>query len=136
MEELNQQEIKLLELAKQAAQKAYAPYSGYKVGAALRCTDGQIFTGCNVENASYSLTICAERNAIFAAVAAGYRSYSLIAVYVDSEVEFPPCGACRQVIHEFGSQIAVIYANRHNISKTNIKALLPGAFALETEPNA
>jgi len=136
MEELSKQELELIEQAKLTAGKAYAPYSGYRVGAALLCSNGTIFSGCNVENASYSLTICAERNAIFSAVAAGYKSYTAIAIYVESDEVFPPCGACRQVIHEFGSQITVIYANRNSITKTNIADLLPGAFVLETESNA
>jgi cytidine deaminase len=135
MEELTKQELELIEQAKLAAGKAYAPYSGYRVGAALLCSNGTIFSGCNVENASYSLTICAERNAIFSAVAAGYTSYTSIAIYVESDEVFPPCGACRQVIREFGSQITVIYANRNSITRTNIADLLPGAFVLETESN-
>lgn len=135
MEELTKQELELIEQAKLAAGKAYAPYSGYRVGAALLCSNGTIFSGCNVENASYSLTICAERNAIFSAVAAGYTSYTSIAIYVESDEVFPPCGACRQVIREFGSQITVIYANRNSITRTNIADLLPGAFVLETQSN-
>jgi len=133
MEELSQQELELLKLARQAAQNAYSPYSGYKVGSAVLANDGRVFSGCNVENASYSLTLCAERNAIFSAVAAGCRSFEAIAIYVDSEDVFPPCGACRQVIHEFGETMVVIYANRSSIHKTDISELLPGAFKLDTE---
>jgi len=135
MEELNKQEQELLERARLAAERAYAPYSGYRVGAALLCKDGTVFSGCNVENASYSLTLCAERNAIFSAVAAGHRSFTAIVVYVDSKEVFPPCGACRQVIHEFGSEITVIYANHNSITKTDIASLLPGAFVLGKELN-
>ena len=85
----------LLELAKAAALQAYAPYSGYCVGSALRCADGSVFQGANIENASYSLTICAERNAIFRAVFEGHQDILEIAIYVDSDLAFPSCGACR-----------------------------------------
>ncbi len=133
MEELNTQEQELLELAKQAARNAYSPYSGFKVGSAVLGKDGRMFAGCNVENASYSLTLCAERNAIFSAVAAGCRTFTAIAIYVDSDELFPPCGACRQVIYEFGEEIVVIYANRNSIHKSDISRLLPGAFKLDME---
>lgn len=128
--DMNEQDLKLLEQAREAAKKAYAPYSGYKVGAALRCQDGTIFTGCNVENASYSLTICAERTAVFKAISEGYREYDSIAIYVDSEVLFPPCGACRQVLYEFSPQLKVIYASKIETTMKSIAELLPGAFVL------
>ncbi|HOA30246.1 MAG TPA: cytidine deaminase, partial [Candidatus Cloacimonadota bacterium] len=102
----------LLLLARKAADEAYAPYSGFHVGSAVKCADGSIYTGCNVENASFSLTICAERNAIFKAVSEGKRDFVAIAIYVDSDKSFPPCGACRQVISEFAPRIPVVYANR------------------------
>lgn len=133
MEDLTTQELELLELAKKAANSAYSPYSGFKVGSAVLGTDGRLFSGCNVENASYSLTLCAERNAIFSAVAAGCRRFTAIAIYVDSDELFPPCGACRQVIYEFGEEIVVIYANRNSIHKSDISRLLPGAFKLDME---
>ncbi|HOA30089.1 MAG TPA: cytidine deaminase [Candidatus Cloacimonadota bacterium] len=120
----------LLLLARQAAEEAYAPYSGYKVGAALICADGSIYTGCNVENASFSLTICAERNAVFKAVSEGKRDFTAIAIYVDSDKSFPPCGACRQVISEFAPRIPVIYANRDETVESTLDLLLPGAFRL------
>jgi len=120
----------LLLLARKAAQEAYAPYSGYKVGAALICADGSIYTGCNVENASFSLTICAERNAVFKAVSEGKRDFTAIAIYVDSDKSFPPCGACRQVISEFAPRIPVIYANRDETVESTLDLLLPGAFRL------
>ena len=120
----------LLEVAREAAKQAYAPYSGFRVGSAVRCKDGTIFSGCNVENASYSLSICAERAAIFKAVSEGKRDFTAIAIYVDSDKIFPPCGACRQVIHEFGSEISVIYANHDETFETTIAELLPGAFSL------
>ena len=83
----------LLEVAREAAKQAYAPYSGFRVGSAVRCKDGTIYSGCNVENASYSLSICAERAAIFKAVSEGKRDFTAIAIYVDSDKIFPPCGA-------------------------------------------
>lgn len=120
----------LLEVAREAAKQAYAPYSGYLVGSAVKCADGSIYSGCNVENASFSLSICAERTAIFKAVSDGKRNFTAIAIYVDSDKIFPPCGACRQVMHEFGSKISVIYANHHETIESTIAELLPGAFGL------
>mgnify|MGYP000915378773 FL=1 len=120
----------LLDQAKSASEKAYAPYSGYKVGAALLCSDGTVFTGCNVENASYSLTICAERNAVFQAVASGQRDFLALAIYVDGEVLFPPCGACRQVLAEFNPNLHILYANRLGSILSDLDTLLPQAFTL------
>lgn len=131
MDKLTVSEQELLNAAIAATANAYAPYSGFKVGAALRLRDGSIITGCNVENASYSLTICAERNAIFKAVSEGKQDYTAIAIYVDADETFPPCGACRQVIYEFAPDIPVIYGNKHSITKTGIAELLPGAFSLK-----
>ncbi len=123
----------LLDRAKEASVQAYAPYSGYKVGAAVMTSEGKVFSGCNIENASYSMTLCAERTAIFKAVSEGHREFKAIAIYVDSELEFPPCGACRQVMAEFNPQMEVVYANRTNKEYTNLGALLPGAFHLKHE---
>ncbi len=92
----------LIDAAIEARLAAYAPYSNFQVGAALLCQSGEIFTGCNVENLSFGLTICAERSAIFAAVAAGQQKFRAIAVVADSEKAISPCGACRQVMCEFG----------------------------------
>jgi cytidine deaminase len=131
MDKLTASEHELLNAAIAATANAYAPYSGFKVGAALRLKDGSIITGCNVENASYSLTICAERNAIFKAVSEGKHEYTAIAIYVDADENFPPCGACRQVIYEFAPDIPVIYGNKLSITKTGIAELLPGAFSLK-----
>lgn len=92
----------LIEAAKSAADYSYSPYSRFRVGAALLCTDGTVFTGTNVENASYGLTNCAERSAVFSAVSSGYKDFAAIAVYSpDSAEPVPPCGACRQVLSEF-----------------------------------
>ena len=96
---------KLIELAKDAMTRAYAPYSGYKVGAALMCADGTVYCGCNIENASFTPTVCAERSAIFKAVYDGHRDFTAIAVCggKDGQITgaFPPCGVCRQVMREF-----------------------------------
>ena len=92
----------LIRAAREAAEKSYSPYSDFKVGAALKCADGSIYCGTNVENRSYGLTICAERSAIFAAISAGKRRFDSIAIYSpNSEHPLPPCGACRQVLSEF-----------------------------------
>lgn len=128
---LTSQEIDdLLALAAAARMAAYVPYSHFAVGAALRGEDGAIFTGCNVENASYGLTICAERNAVVHAVAEGARRFDAVAVVTENGVT--PCGACRQVLAEFGPEMTVIVAdtagNRHVYS---MRELLPAAFTPE-----
>ena len=133
MPELNTEEKELLKAAQKAAENSYSPYSHYQVGCAVKTVEGHIFTGCNVENASYSLTICAERNAIFKAISEGHRAFSEIAVYVDSDESFPPCGACRQVIYEFAPDIQVIYANRKVFQKTMLSELFPNAFTLKRD---
>lgn len=120
----------LLERAKETAEKAYAPYSGYRVGSALLCKDGSIFTGCNIENSSYSLTLCAERVALFKAVSEGQREFAALAIYVDSDKLFPPCGACRQVISEFADDLRIVYGSRLETIESTISELLPGAFRL------
>ncbi|MCX7383947.1 MAG: cytidine deaminase [Alphaproteobacteria bacterium] len=123
----------LLEAARRAAESAYAPYSHFRVGAAVRA-GGTVFTGCNVENASYGLTICAERNAIFAAVAAGHRRITAIALScVDAAADAPagslmPCGACRQVMAEFAPPDLQVTIDR--VGTVPLDALLPNAFRL------
>ena len=125
---MTEQEIQDLVAAATAARTmAYVPYSGYAVGAALRTADGHIFTGCNVENASYGLGVCAERNAVFQAVARGEREIQVVAVVTENGVT--PCGACRQVLAEFGPEMTVIVADV--AGKRRIYALselLPDAF--------
>jgi cytidine deaminase len=111
-----------------ARESAYAPYSVFPVGAALLAADGRIFTGCNVENLSYGLTQCAERTAICSAVAAGVREFILLAVVADTAVPISPCGACRQVMAEFGVP-QVILANRTERLEFTLEELLPRASA-------
>jgi cytidine deaminase len=101
----------LIAAAKQARENAHAPYSNFRVGAALRATSGRIFGGCNVENATYGLTVCAERIAIFKAMSEGERGFDAIAVVTDIETLTPPCGACRQLIWEFCGDVPVILSN-------------------------
>ena len=123
----------LVKLARAALKNAYAPYSDFKVGAAILLKDGRIFTGCNVENASYGLTICAERNAIFAAVAASKRKPEIVAVAVLNHRGVPcsPCGACRQVIAEFGPKAIVSYLGDKGIVTRTMKELLVDGFVFE-----
>jgi len=101
----------LISAAKQARENAHAPYSNFRVGAALHATSGRIFTGCNVENATYGLTVCAERVAIFKAISEGERGFDAISVVTDTDALTPPCGACRQLIWEFCGDVPVILAN-------------------------
>ena len=105
--------------------RAYAPYSNFQVGAALLAKDGRIFTGCNVENLSYGLTICAERNAIFAAVAAGVREFAAIAIVADTREPVSPCGACRQVMAEFGDFKIIAATLAGRVFESTVAALLP-----------
>jgi len=97
--------------ARQARENAHAPYSNFRVGAALRATSGRIYTGCNVENSTYGLTVCAERVAIFKAISEGERGFEAIAVVTQTDALTPPCGACRQIIWEFCGDVAVVLAN-------------------------
>jgi cytidine deaminase len=101
-------DLKLLKKSIKVAKRAYAPYSKFLVGAVLVTKDGQLFEGCNVENVSFGLTICAERNAIFAAVAAGYREFTKIVIATDIPEPASPCGACRQVLCEFNPDMEVV----------------------------
>ena len=126
----------LIDLAKEAMLKAYAPYSGYKVGAALLCADGTIYQGCNIENAAYGPTNCAERTAIFKAVYDGHREFVAMAVCggKDGIVSgtFPPCGVCRQVIREFCKDDFAIYlADDKGYQTVTLAELLPHSFQPE-----
>jgi cytidine deaminase len=128
----------LLKAARTARTRAYAPYSKFKVGAALRARDGRIFAGCNVENASYGLCNCAERTALFTAVAAGCkaRTFSHLLVIGDTPTPIAPCGACRQVMLELGGPNLVVWQG--NLAgewcATTAEALLPDAFVLTPSP--
>jgi cytidine deaminase len=119
----------LLSAAIYARQKAYVPYSGFKVGAALRGSAGEIFSGCNVENASYGLTLCAERNTVCTAVAAGVQTFTQMVIVADSETPCPPCGACRQFLFEFAPNLELWVANLSGETKFHrLCDLLPEAF--------
>jgi len=123
----------LLDAATKAKNNAYAPYSNFHVGAALLTSSGKLFPGCNLENSSYGLTICAERNAICRMVADGERQIASILVIGDTEEFLPPCGACRQVIAEFSSPDTVIYMCNKNgdCKETTLSRILPFTFFLE-----
>jgi cytidine deaminase len=122
---------RLIEAARRAQALAYAPYSGFAVGAAVLGEDGRVFPGCNVENSSFGLTVCAERNATAAAIAAGTRP-TAVAVVVNGK-PVPPCGACRQVLAEFRSDMPVVLASSTDAHQevTSLDALLPEAFRFE-----
>lgn len=118
-------DAQLFALAQQATQNAYAPYSKFTVGAALLCRDGSVFSGCNVENASYSLTMCAERVAVFTAVAQGHTDFEAIAVACAADTPCPPCGSCLQVLSQFASpDLRIVLQD----GTTTLGRLLPRAF--------
>lgn len=122
----------LLEYADKAMEHAYAPYSGFKVGAALLCTDGTVFTGCNIENASYGVCNCAERTAVFKAVSEGYRDFSAIAIVSSGGGETFPCGVCRQVLAEFAPHIRVILRDSdNNVRSYKFEEIMPYIFSLK-----
>ena len=125
---------KLCELAKEAMLHSYSPYSGYKVGAALLCKDGTVYTGCNIENAAYTPTICAERTAIFKAVYDGHRDFVAIAVCGGKDGiitgQFPPCGVCRQVMREFcGDDFKIYMVSPSGYEEATMAQLLPFSFS-------
>lgn len=120
---------KLIAAATKARENAHAPFSSFKVGAALLTESGEIITGCNVENASYGLTMCAERTAIFKAISEGARVFTKICVVADTENLTPPCGACRQIIWEFCGDAEVLMANlQGKVETLRMSELLPRAF--------
>jgi len=119
----------LVAAAKQAKQKAYAPYSNFRVGAAIRTKRGRVYTGCNIENSSYGLTICAERTAIFKAISEGEKEFTAIAVASDDADFCPPCGACRQVLMDLAPNIDFIMTDGRGNQKTvPLKELFPLPF--------
>jgi cytidine deaminase len=124
----NEEHNYLIELANEARRRAYAPYSNYHVGAALRTRTGRVYTGVNVENAAYPTTICAERVAVFKAVSEGEREFDVIAVVTDNGGS--PCGSCRQVLAEFGLETTVLIADGEGrlVRQTTVGELLPEAF--------
>ena len=121
----------VLEAALAARTRAYAPYSRFAVGAAVLAKSGVVYSGCNVENASYGLTVCAERTAIFQAIAAGERAFSLLVVVADTQQPVAPCGACRQVMAEFGVDTIVLANLAGDVSVYRLEELLPAAFREE-----
>lgn len=117
---------RLISIANLAKENSYSPYSRFRVGAALLASDGRIFSGCNVENSSYSLTICAERNALFKAVSENAKDFTSIAIASDDAALLPPCGACRQVLSEFSPGIEVILtSSQGDVKLTSLKKLFP-----------
>ncbi|HEV7968172.1 MAG TPA: cytidine deaminase [Candidatus Acidoferrales bacterium] len=121
--------VALLAAARAAREHAHAPYSNFRVGAAVRAKSGRIFTGCNVENATFGLTLCAERVAIFKAISEGERGFDAVAVVADTETLTPPCGACRQILWEFCGDAEVLLANLNDkVERYRMSALLPKPF--------
>ena len=119
----------LVRAARVARENAVARFSGFKVGAALEAADGTVFTGCNVENATYGLTVCAERVAMFKALSEGHRAFRRIAIVADTQAPTPPCGACRQILWEFGGDLEIVLANlAHETGRFHLKDLLPLPF--------
>lgn len=120
---------RLFDGARAARERAVADYSGFKVGAALETASGEIITGCNIENATYGLTLCAERVAMFKALSEGHRDFRRVLVIADTAEPTPPCGACRQILWEFGGDLEVLLANLGGV-KTHyrMRELLPAAF--------
>lgn len=121
----------LIDISKEAQKNAYAPYSDFKVGAALLCSDGSVYTGCNIENATYGATNCAERTAVFKAVSEGNRKFSEIAITSSGGGLTFPCGICRQVLAEFSPEIKVLLEDENGqIQSLTLSELLPHSFSL------
>ena len=119
----------LIEIAKAARLQSVAPFSNFLVGAAVKTEGGKVYTGCNVESASYGLTVCAERVAIWKALSEGERKFTELAIVADTEQLTPPCGTCRQIIHEFCESATIVLANLRGETQTcDIEELLPRAF--------
>ena len=123
---------KLIKKAHAARKKAYVPYSNFRVGAALETKEGRIFTGCNIENASFGITICAERVALFKAIAEGAKKFKRIAIVADTREPCSPCGICRQALFEFAPDLEVVMANVKGKSRAlRLTSLLPNGFKLK-----
>jgi cytidine deaminase len=119
----------LIAAARRARRRAQARFSGFRVGAALEAADGTIITGCNIENATYGLTMCAERVAMFKALSEGYTKFRRVAVVADTDAPTPPCGSCRQILWEFGGDLDVLLANlKRQTGKYRLADLLPLPF--------
>ncbi|MEO0086416.1 MAG: cytidine deaminase [candidate division WOR-3 bacterium] len=121
---------RLVAAARKASLRAYAPFSRLRLGAAVLTSGNRIFSGCNIENSSYGLTVCAERVAVFNAVCAGHRDVRAVALFTDASRPVPPCGACLQVIAEFGENPEVLLAGRAGVERLRLSDLLPRAFRL------
>ncbi|MEM0463416.1 MAG: cytidine deaminase [Pyrobaculum sp.] len=121
----------LIAKAREVINNAYAPYSNFKVAAVVKTKSGRIYTGVNIENASYGLTVCAERVAVFKAVSEGDRDIDTVVVYTDTDEPTPPCGACRQVIMEFNPNALIVMAGRKKTVTAKLSELLPSAFTKE-----
>jgi cytidine deaminase len=119
----------LVAAARRAREHAVASFSHFKVGAALEAADGTVITGCNIENATYGLTICAERVAMFKALSEGHRRFTRVAIVADTDAPTPPCGACRQILWEFGGDLEVLLANlKEETGRHRLATLLPLPF--------
>ncbi len=126
---MKEKQEELIKTAREVREKAHAPFSKFKVGAAVLTKDGEVFSGCNVESASYGLTVCAERVAIWKAISEGINEFTHIAVVVDTKRLTPPCGTCRQIIWEFCGDIPVTLANLDgDVETMQMRELLPRAF--------
>ncbi len=121
--------LALVDAARAVRKQAHAPFSKFQVGAALEADDGRIFTGCNVENATYGLTVCAERVAVFKAISEGARRFVSVAVVADTPIPTPPCGACRQILWEFCGDVELILANLNgSTERIQLSSLFPRPF--------
>lgn len=118
----------LARLAREARAHSYSPYSNFKVGAALRASSGKLYSGCNVENCSYGLTVCAERVALYKAISEGERDFDALAIFTEADALTPPCGACRQVLWEFSKDMLIILANPKGEKRLRLQDLLPMPF--------
>ncbi len=128
------EEKKLIEMAEKAREKAYVPYSKFKVGAVLETESGKVYTAANVENSSFGLSMCAERVAIFKAVSDGEMKFRRLVVIADTNDAVSPCGACRQVMSEFGDFEIVLANVDGKVNRTSVRELLPGAFDFKSDP--